>query len=327
LVRVDGQHIVTPTSFAWFEGSTHLLEAVSPFNLGNGTRLLWKSWSDRGAQIHSYVVSSSDTVVKAFFTRQYNVTFKVKPPGCGIVTPSGSGWYNESSTIQIFAMPEPDCVFRNWFTNTSKITITNPNSQTTTATINGLGTVTANFTVKVTSLTLRLVNSTVRAGVVNLTVKIVSPNKITGAEYAIDDTNSPAPIPSPVDGTWDSSIEYIRIRFNASSYSDGFHTIYARASDTESTSSWFTVRFHVRSLIEKYNLIALVFQPPSGYSAKDLGEAIGPAAILISRWVETTQKYANYAPGVSGPEKNFQIEFGKGYFVYLNSPGKLVEVG
>jgi len=326
-VKIDEQLITTPTTFIWESGSTHLLEAVSPVNLENGTRYIWYSWSDGGAQSHNYIVPSFNTTVTAFFKRQYNVTFNVKPPGCGIVTPFGSSWYNESLTIQISAAPDPDCAFRNWFTDTPDITIADPNSPNTTATINGPGTVTANFTITVTSLTLRLVNSSVQSGMINLTVKIISPNNITGAEYAVDDTNSPTTIPFPVDGTWDSSIEFIRISFNASLYTDGFHMIYVRANDTEGMSDWLRVRFHVRGLVEKYNLIALVLQPPSGYSAKDLGEAIGPAAILISRWDEAAQKYASYAPGVSGPEKNFQIEFGKGYFVYLTSPRKLVEVG
>ncbi|MEM3658984.1 MAG: C25 family cysteine peptidase [Thermoproteota archaeon] len=326
-VKVDGQPILTPASFAWFEGSTHLLEAVSPINLGNGTRLVWKNWSDGEAQIHSYVVPSSDAVVKAFFTRQYNVTFKVKPPGCGTVTPLGSGWYNESSTIQISATPDPDCVFRNWFTDTSKITITNPNLQTTTATINGPGTVTANFTVTVTSLTLRLVNSTVKAGVINLTVKIISPKYITGAEYAVDDTTSPTTIPSPVDGSWDSSIEFVRISFNGSTYANGYHTIYVRAYDIQETSDWITTRFYIRDLVKYYNLIAFIFRPPLGYSAKDVAEAIGINAVNhIDRWNSTSQKYESYVPSSSKP-KNFLMEEGFGYFVFLTSPKKFIEVG
>lgn len=325
-VKVDGQIITTPRAFIWEEGSTHLLEAVSPINLGNGTRYVWYSWSDGGAQSHNYIVPSSNTTVTAFFRRQYNVTFNVKPPSCGTVTPSGSGWYNEGSTVQISATPDPDCVFRNWFTNTPKITIADPNSANTTATINYPGTVTANFTVTVASLTLRLVNSTVKAGVVNLTVKIISPKNITGAEYAIDDTNSPTTIPSPVDGDWDSSIEYVRISLNASSYNDGFHTIYVRANDTESTSDWLTVRLHVRSLVRRYNLIALMLPPPLGYSAEDVANAIGPSAVLISKWDTSSQNFVNYLTSSPRPEDDFELELGFGYFIYLYSNQKFVEV-
>jgi len=272
------------------------------------------------------VVPSSDTVVKAFFTRQYNVTFKVKPPSCGTTTPSGSGWYNESSTIQISATPDPDCVFRNWFTNTSKITVANPNSQITTATINGPGTVTANFTVTVTSLTLRLVNSTVKAGMINLTIKIISPKYITDAEYAVDDNTSPTAIPSPVDGTWDSSIEFVRISFNGSTYANGYPTIYVRAYIQE-TSDWITTRFYVRDLVKYYNLIALIFRPPLEYSAKDMAEAIGINVVNhIDRWNSTSQKYESYVPSSSKP-KNFLMEEGFGYFIFLTSPKKFIEVG
>jgi len=326
LVKVDGQSVTTPVTFIWEVGSTHLLEAFSPVDLGNGTRYVWYSWSDGGARNHSYVTPSRNTTVKAFFKKQYNVTFNVKPPGYGAVTPSGSDWYNESLTIQIYATPGPGCIFRNWFSTTSKITIANPNLPNTTATINGPGTVTANFTVGVTSLTLTLLNSTVEAGIVNLTVKIMSPNNITGAGYAVDDTNSSVMIPYPIDGSWDSNVEFIKIGFNATLYSDGFHTIYVNANDAKGTSSWLSLRFYVRSLVKRYNLIALVFKPPSGYSAEDLGRAIGLEATLIAKWDAATQKFKGYSPGVSGPGDNFLIEQGFGYFAYLTSPRRFVEL-
>jgi len=326
LVKVDGQSVTTPVTFNWEVGSTHLLEAFSPVDLGNGTRYIWYSWSDGGARNHSYVTPSRNTTVKAFFKKQYNVTFNVKPPGYGAVTPSGSDWYNESLTIQISATPGPDCVFRNWFSTTSKITIADPKLPNTTATINGPGTVTANFTVGVTSLTLTLLNSTVEAGIVNLTVKIISPNTITGAGYAIDDTDSLTIVPFPIDGSWDSSIEFIRISFNGSTYVDGFHTIYVRANDTEVTSNWLTACFHVRSLVRRYNLIALMLVPPHGYSAEDVANALGPSAVLISKWDASRQSFINYLTSRPRPEDDFELELGYGYFIYLSSNRKFVEV-
>ena len=326
LVKVDGQPVTTPVTFSWEVGSTHLLEALSPVDLGNGTRYLWYSWSDGGAQSHNYTVPSHNDTVTAFFKRQYSVTFKVKPPGCGTTTPSGTGWYNESSTIQISATPDPDCIFVNWLSNTSKITIADSNSPETNVTINGSGTVTANFIVKVTNLTLRLVNSTVQTGIVNLTVKIISPNNITGAGYAIDDINSLNIIPSPIDGSWDSSIEFIRISFNGSTYADGFHTIYVRANDTEVTSNWLTACFHVRSLVRRYNLIALMLVPPHGYSAEDVANALGPSAVLISKWDASRQSFINYLTSRPRPEDDFELELGYGYFIYLSSNRKFVEV-
>ncbi|MBO3799413.1 MAG: hypothetical protein JTT13_11170 [Candidatus Brockarchaeota archaeon] len=326
-VKVDGQLITTPRVFTWEEGSTHLLEAVSPIYLENWTRYVWHNWSDGRTRSHNYTVPSFQATVTAFFNRQYNVTFNVKPAGCGTVTPSGSAWFNEASTIRISATPGLDYVFRNWFTDTSKIIVADPNSPDTNATINGPGTVVANFTVRVASLTLKVVESMVQAGIVNVTVKIISPNNITGAGYAVDDTNSPTIIPFPIDGSWDSSVELVRIRFNASLYSDGFHTIYVRASDTASTSDWLTLHFHSRSLVKRYNLIAPIFKPSSGYSAEDLGKAIGPSATLIAKWDSATQKFKGYSPGVSNPGDDFPIEQGFGYFVYLTSPCRFIELG
>ncbi|MGB9717332.1 MAG: C25 family cysteine peptidase [Thermoproteota archaeon] len=326
LVRVDGQPVTTPTLFTWEVGSTHLLEAASTIDFGNGVRCAWYNWSDGGPQNRNYTVPGCNTTLKAFFKKQYNVTFNVTPLGSGTVTPSCSGWYDEGSTIQISATPGPDSVFRNWFSDTSKITIADPGSPDTTATINGPGTVTANFTVTVTSLTLRMINSTVQAGVVNLTVKIISPNNITGAEYAVDDTNSPTPIPSPVDGEWDSSIEFIKIGLNGSTYADGYHIIYIRANDGESTSDWFAIRFHVRSLVKRYNLIALLLTPPPDYSAKEVAEAIGLNTVLVSKWNAARQNFINYLTSRPRPEDDFNVELGFGYFVYLASDQKFVEV-
>ncbi|MEM3390203.1 MAG: hypothetical protein QW491_12455, partial [Thermoproteota archaeon] len=70
-----------------------------------------------------------------------------------------------------------------------------------------------------------------------------------------------------------------------------------------------------------------IFKPSSGYSAEDLGKAIGPSATLIAKWDSATQKFKGYSPGVSNPGDDFPIEQGFGYFVYLTSPCRFIELG
>ncbi len=327
-VKVDGVSITTPTSYNWEAGSTHTLEAISPINLGNDTRYVWESWSGGGAQIHTYTVPQYDETVTAFFKRQYNVTLTALPPDVGTVNPLGSNWIDEGSSINISATStDPDFTFSNWVVDTSKISIADIYSPNTTALINGPGIVSANFTLTVDSLTLRIINCSVKAGIVNITVKLLSPNNVTGAEYALDDTNSTIQVTSPVDGAWGSYREFIVISFNATSYSEGNHTIYIRANDTKETSEWLEIYFYVRSLAKRYNLISLILKPISEYTAEDLGEAIGPQATLIAKWNTNTQEFEGYSPGISDPQDNFLIKLGQGYFVYLTSPATFVEVG
>jgi len=167
----------------------------------------------------------------------------------------------------------------------------------------------------------------VDSGIIKINATLNSSAKITGAQYAIDDTSSPTSIPSPIDGSYDSTTEKVHIEIDARSYTN-LHKIYISCKDSAGYSSpWTSLSFNVRSLVKRYNLVALTLAPPLGYSAKDLARAIGSAATLVARWDSSNQKFAGYVPNVSPPEQNFAIVQGEGYFVYLTSDAKLVEVG
>ena len=81
-VKVDGNAIITPHTFAWTTGSNHTLQAISSVN-GTGTRYLWINWSDGGAQNHTYTVPGSSTTVTANYKTQYQVTFNYQVSGGG----------------------------------------------------------------------------------------------------------------------------------------------------------------------------------------------------------------------------------------------------
>ena len=74
-VRVDGEAVATPATFAWTIGSTHTLQAVSPVVGPTGTQYVWTGWSDGGSQNHTYTVSGPNVVVTANYKTQNQVTF------------------------------------------------------------------------------------------------------------------------------------------------------------------------------------------------------------------------------------------------------------
>jgi hypothetical protein len=78
------------------------------------------------------------------FQHQYKITFNVNPYNSGTTTPSGTNWYNSGQILNIAATKKDSYTFSSW-TKTGSITIADASSSTTTATINGPGTITANF--------------------------------------------------------------------------------------------------------------------------------------------------------------------------------------
>ena len=100
-VIVDGTAIITPETFMWQTGSQHVIAAQSPVSEGSGVQYLWQSWSDGGAQSHTYTVPSSSQTVTATFGTQYYLTVTSvcgSSSNCGSPTPT-SGWFNATEAI------------------------------------------------------------------------------------------------------------------------------------------------------------------------------------------------------------------------------------
>jgi hypothetical protein len=91
-------------------------------------------------------INSAGTVTPTYKT-QYQVTFAVSPSGAGSTTPSTATWYDAGVAGQaISATQNSGYTFSAWSADTGSITFGNVNSASTTATINGAGTITATFT-------------------------------------------------------------------------------------------------------------------------------------------------------------------------------------
>jgi hypothetical protein len=118
----------------------------------------FSSWSSSSGSITFDSASSSSTnahigssgTITANFQVQsgqsYQVNFVVSPAGSGTTNPTvGTHTYNIGSTIPITATAGNGYTFSSWTHSGSDIVITNPNSASTNAQINGAGTITANF--------------------------------------------------------------------------------------------------------------------------------------------------------------------------------------
>lgn len=86
---------------------------------------------------------------------------------------------------------------------------------------------------------------------------------------------------------------------------------------------------YVRRLERGYNLVSLPFfysAVVSPSKASELAETAGTSLLAVWRWDVQAQRFRGYVPGVSGPEDDFPLEPGSGYFVYAKSPVVVVWV-
>jgi uncharacterized protein (TIGR03437 family) len=115
-ITVDGSTVTAPQSYQWTAASSHTIGAVSPQGSG-GTRSVFTTWSDGGAQTHTVAAPSTATTYTASFKMQYLLTTTVSPANAGSVAASpGSldGYYDAGTSLQITAVPAGNYQFQNW---------------------------------------------------------------------------------------------------------------------------------------------------------------------------------------------------------------------
>jgi len=149
---------------------------------------------------------------------------------------------------------------------------------------------------------------------------------VEGAEYSIN-SSPPTAIPSPEDGAYDEPKEIVVVTIDGAQLSDGYYTVSIRGWSGQVYSQWLNISLRVRTLGPRYHIIALTLKPVGTYKASDLAKAIGSALTGVWKWDDEEQKFIVYIPGVSGSEKDFEIVMGVGYFIYLKSEAKWIEVG
>jgi len=166
-IIVDGTTYGAPKTFNWTPGSSHTLSVSSPQSGTPGTRYIYSSWSDGGAQTHPITAPSSSTTYTATFSTQYEITITSSPLGGGTVNPSPmgdqsgfacialvgvvcAGYYSSGTLVTLTTTPNTGYTFSGWSGDLSGTA--NPTS----VTMNGPKNVVANFTQDQYTLTVNI---------------------------------------------------------------------------------------------------------------------------------------------------------------------------
>ena len=114
-VVVDSVPYTAPQTFGWEVGSSHSLSVASP-QAGpvEGTRYVYSSWDDGGAQSHTITALSENPFYIAIFSGQYSLTTSVNPAGAGMISPSGMNWYDDGQSVTLSATANAGYTFSGW---------------------------------------------------------------------------------------------------------------------------------------------------------------------------------------------------------------------
>jgi hypothetical protein len=119
-VTVDGASVITPASFSWATGSTHVLSVQSPVEQ-NGSRYVFANWNTGTAQTQTITVHAAGTYTAVFRTF-HRLTATVNPVGAGTLSISpgvADGYYPENAMVSIFAQANAGYVFSSWTGSTT----------------------------------------------------------------------------------------------------------------------------------------------------------------------------------------------------------------
>jgi uncharacterized repeat protein (TIGR02543 family) len=129
----------------WFDSgvSTNASIAATTVAGDTGTQYVFTNWSGGASGTNSTsegIVMNAPKTATANWKTQYQVAFSVSPTAAGSTTPSGTTWLDAGQTAISFSA-NSGYSFTSWSVNTGSISIANSGSSSTTATVNGPGTI------------------------------------------------------------------------------------------------------------------------------------------------------------------------------------------
>ena len=145
-ITVDGIDYIAPHTFTWGMGSSHAIGVAQYQPNGSGSRYAFGAWSDNGAASHTVTVPDMNTTYVATFGVQYQLTTSAGTGGT--VSPVSGNWYNAGMTPNIVVSANSGYAFTSWSLNSGTGPIFNTTGTSTTVTMNGPNSVTANFQAK-----------------------------------------------------------------------------------------------------------------------------------------------------------------------------------
>ena len=155
---VDGVSYIQPVTLTWTIGSTHTIATTSPQNANGCKTEVFSTWSDGGAIKHTVTAVGGTTSYQAAFIPVPStpsvclLTTAANPAAGGTVAPATKN-YTYATNVNLTATPKSGYVFANWTGP-----VNDPSSASTTVSVYGGQTVTANFNA-LTTQTSYVVNS------------------------------------------------------------------------------------------------------------------------------------------------------------------------
>ncbi len=141
---------VLPTTGSWYNAGATVAITATPPTAASGERYVSLVWAGNGPGSYSGAINPSTVTMNgpitetASWTRQCQVSFAVSPAGGGSITPTGNNVWVNAGPLSISAIPSVNYVYSSWASSTASISFSSM-SPSTTANVNGPGTITANF--------------------------------------------------------------------------------------------------------------------------------------------------------------------------------------
>lgn len=112
---VDGASVVTPATRSWTSGTTHTVSAID--NTTATAKYAYQSWSDGGAQTHTYTIPGSNSTLTATYRTRYLLKRSSSDATKGSVASnpaSADGYYDQNSTVTVNASAFSGSCFTAW---------------------------------------------------------------------------------------------------------------------------------------------------------------------------------------------------------------------
>jgi hypothetical protein len=154
------QYYLTTTGFynspspanGWYDNGTSISAFVaSPVAVSSGIQSVCTGWSGTGStpaagnsSATSFAINAPSTIAWTWKT-QYLVSFAVTPSGSASTSPSTGSIWEDAGVYSISVTPNYGYALTSWTTDTGNITLGSATQLSTSATINGPGTITANI--------------------------------------------------------------------------------------------------------------------------------------------------------------------------------------
>ena len=138
---VDGVPYTSAQTLPWTVTTPHTIATTTP-QTGTGVSYAFTGWSDSGALSHTVTAALNTTSYTASFAASYELNIAVGNASYGTVTPTTGAFYASGTVVPITATPAAGYYFTGW---TGSADIASSSSASTTVTMNGVETITANF--------------------------------------------------------------------------------------------------------------------------------------------------------------------------------------